>query len=181
MAAPAMVQGATFEVDTAHTTIGFSIRHMVINNVQGAFREFQGAIEYNEQDPASLSIKGSIKAASVDTGIAARDEHLRSGDFFDVTKYPEITFESTRVSHRDGQLILIGNFTLHGVTQEIRLPLTIAGPITDPQGNVRIGLETSLVLNRKDYGMNWSKVIDNGGLVVGDEVTIQINAEAMHK
>ena len=168
-----------YTIDGSHTTVGFSIRHMVINNVKGVFKQFEGTFEFDGADPATMKLGGKIQAASVDTAIAARDEHLRNEDFFNVAKYPEITFQSTRVEKKGDLYMMYGNFTMLGVTKEIVLPLAVTGPITDPWGKVRLGLETSLTINRKDYGMNWSKALDNGGLVVGDEVKIEINAEAV--
>ena len=168
-----------YKIDAAHTTVGFTIRHMVINNVVGSFKQFEGTFEYDGADVATMKLSGKIQAASIDTGIAARDEHLRGPDFFDVAKYPEITFQSARVEKQGDQYMMYGSFTMHGVTKEIVMPLTITGPITDPWGKVRVGLETSLTINRKDYGINWSQTLDNGGLVVADEVKIQIGAEAV--
>lgn len=168
-----------YQVDPAHTEVGFSVRHMVINNVKGSFKDFAGTVEYDGKDLMSVKAGGSIKAGSIDTGIAGRDEHLRGPDFFDVAKYPEITFQSERVEKQGEGYVLIGKFTMHGVTKEIALPFTITGPIKDPYGKTRIGIETSLTLNRKDYGINWSKTLDNGGLVVADEVKVEIGAEAV--
>jgi polyisoprenoid-binding protein YceI len=182
-----MIAGATafgvdvYQVDTQHTTVGFSIRHMVINNVRGSFKDFNGTIEYDGKDPLTIQAVGTIKVASIDTGIQGRDEHLRGPDFFHVTQYPEITFQSERVEKRESGYSLIGKFTMHGVTREITLPFTLSGPVVDPWGKTRIGIETGVTLNRQDYGINWSKTLDNGGLVVGDEVKIEINAEAVKK
>jgi polyisoprenoid-binding protein YceI len=168
-----------YQIDPQHTVVGFSIRHMVINNVKGSFKDFAGTIEYDGKDPLTIKVRGAIKAASIDTGIAGRDEHLRGADFFDVAAFPEITFQGERVEKQGDNFVLIGKFTMHGVTKEISMPFTISGPIVDPWGKTRIGIETSLTLNRKDYGINWSKTLDNGGLVVGDEVKIEIGAEAV--
>ena len=168
-----------YQIDPQHTDVGFSIRHMVINNVKGSFKDFAGTIEYDGTDPLTINAGGTIKAASIDTGIAGRDEHLRGADFFDVAKFPEITFQGERVEKQGDGFALIGKFSMHGVTKDISMPFTISGPIVDPYGKTRIGIETSLILNRKDYGINWSKTLDNGGLVVGDEVKIEIGAEAV--
>lgn len=168
-----------YQVDPQHTDIGFSIRHMVINNVKGSFKEFAGRIEYDGKDPLTVKVGGSIKAASIDTAIAARDEHLRGPDFFDVAKYPEIAFQGERVEKQGDGYTLIGKFTMHGITKEISLPFTISGPIVDPYGKSRIGIEAGTVLNRQDYGINWNKTLDTGGVLVGDDVKIEINAEAV--
>jgi polyisoprenoid-binding protein YceI len=171
----------TYDIDAYHTMVGFSIRHLVINNVKGVFKEFSGTVEYDGKDLSTFNARGTIKVASVDTAIAGRDEHLRGPDFFDAAKYPDITFAGKRVERQGEGYALIGDFTMHGVTKEIALPLTVAGPIVDPQGKTRIGLETTLTINRQDYGINWSKTLDNGGLMIGNDVKIEINAEAVKK
>lgn len=171
--------GDAYQIDPAHTTVGFTIRHMVINNVRGSFRDFSGTFEYDGKDPLSLKASGSIKVASIDTGIAKRDEHLRSPDFFDAARLPEITFQSERAVKQAGGYALVGKLTMHGVTKDVALPVTITGPIKDPWGSERIGVEIVTTLNRKDYGVNWSQTLDNGGLVVADEVKVEISAEAV--
>jgi polyisoprenoid-binding protein YceI len=175
----AAIGADVYQIDPQHTDVGFSIRHMVINNVKGSFKGFAGTIEYDGKDPLTIRAGGTIKVASVDTGIAGRDEHLRGADFFDVAKYPEISFQGERVEKQGDGYALIGKFTMHGVTKEISMPFTVSGPIVDPYGKTRIGIETSLTLNRQDYGVNWSKTLDNGGLVVGNDVKIEIGAEAV--
>lgn len=182
-----MIAGATrvaaahYEVDSQHTTVGFSIRHMVINDVKGSFKDFTGAIEYDGKDPLTIQAKGTIKAASIETGIDGRDEHLRGPDFLDAMKHPDILFESKRVEKKGDGYVLIGKFTLHGVTKEVALPLTVSGPVTDPWGKNRIGIEISARLNRQDYGIRWNKTLDNGGVLIGNEVKVEINAEAVQK
>jgi polyisoprenoid-binding protein YceI len=168
-----------YQVDSQHTTVGFSIRHMVINNVKGSFKDFTGAIEYDGKDPLTIKAGGTIKVESIDTGINGRDEHLRGPDFLNATQYPDIAFQSERVEKRENGYALIGKFTMHGVTKEITLPFTVSGPVADPWGKTRIGIETGVTLNRQDYGINWNKTLDNGGVLVGDEVKIEINAEAV--
>jgi len=168
-----------YQIDPAHSVVGFSIRHLVINNVRGSFNDFAGTIEYDGKDPLSLKASGTIQVKSIDTGIAGRDDHLRGEDFFDVAKFPEITFQGERVEKQGEGYALIGRFTMHGVTKEIALPFTVNGPITDMQGKSRIGIESSLTLNRQDYGLTWSKTLDSGGLVVGDEVKIELGMEAV--
>ena len=121
----------------------------------------------------------TIQVKSVNTGIEKRDNHLRTADFFEAAKYPEITFKTKRVEKSGDQTILIGDFTMRGVTKEVRLPVTLSGPVKDPQGNTRIGLEAKTTVNRKDYGMKFNAVMETGGLMLGEEVTIEINAEAV--
>jgi polyisoprenoid-binding protein YceI len=179
IAASSVAESETYQIDPMHTLVGFSVRHMVINTVKGSFKDVSGTVEYDGKDPMSVKAGGAIKAASIDTGVAKRDEHLRSPDFFDAARFPEITFESERIEKQGGAAVLVGKLTMHGVTKEVSLPLTVSGPIKDSWGNERIGIETTTMLNRKDYGINWSQKLDNGGLVVGDEVKVEINAEAV--
>ena len=169
----------TYVVDMAHSSIGFSVKHMVINNVKGHFGEFVGTVVYDPDDASQFKADGTIQVKSIDTGIAARDEHLRSADFFDAGQYPEIRFAAKKVERQGAVYSLTGDLTMHGVTKEITLPFTVSGPIVDMQGKQRIGLEATTIINRKDYGINWSKVMDNGGLVVADEVKAEINIEAV--
>jgi polyisoprenoid-binding protein YceI len=168
-----------YQIDASHTAVGFTVRHMVINNVRGGFKDFTGTVEYDPADLSQLTAKGVVKAASIDTGIAARDTHLRGEDFFNVAKYPDITFTSKRVEQKGGQSVLVGDFTMHGVTKELALPMTINGPVVDPMGKTRIGLEFATTINRQDYGIQWSQKLDSGGLVLADEVKIEIAAEAV--
>jgi polyisoprenoid-binding protein YceI len=184
VAAVATLMGATaraldtYKVDPAHTSINFSIDHMVINTVHGRFRQFDGTITVDPDGGNALKqASAAIQAKSIDTDIERRDNHLRSPDFFDVEKYPTITFESAEVKTDGGTQTLVGKFTMHGVTKEISLPVKLKGPIKDPMGGTRLGLEASTKLNRKDYGLAWNKVLEAGGVMVGEDVGIQINAE----
>ena len=166
-----------YKIDPAHTSVGFSVRHMGVSNVKGHFDQFVGSLVL---DNGSIQeANATIQAKSVNTGIEKRDNHLRTADFFEAAKYPEITFKTKRVEKSGDQTILIGDFTMRGVTKEVRLPVTLSGPVKDPQGNTRIGLEAKTTVNRKDYGMKFNAVMETGGLMVGEEVTIEINAEAV--
>jgi polyisoprenoid-binding protein YceI len=176
LAGGAAVAAETFNIDPMHSTVGFSVVHLVINTVHGKFAEFNGTLEVDGN--ALLSAKGTIQTKSVDTGVAPRDKDLRSSNFFDVEKYPTITFQSKRVEKRGGETVVVGDFTMHGVTKEIALPFKVSGPITDPWGNKRIGFHAETKLNRKDYGLTYSKTLETGGLVVGDEIGIELSAEA---
>ena len=166
-----------YKIDPAHTSVGFSVRHMGVSNVRGHFDDFAGSLVLDHSSIQQAS--ATIQVKSVNTGIEKRDNHLRTGDFFDAAKYPEITFKTKRVEKSGDQTVLVGDFTMRGVTKELRLPVTLNGPIKDPQGNTRIGLEAKATLNRKDYGMKFNAVMETGGLMVGEEVTIEINAEAV--
>lgn len=170
---------ATYAIDASHTTIGFAVKHMVVANVKGSFGEFSGTINYDPEAPESTAASAVIKVDSIDTNNADRDEHLKNSDFFDAEKFPEITFETTRVEGSAPNMTLIGNLTMKGVTKEISLPVELNGPITDPWGNERIGISGVAEINRQDFGINWNKMLDNGGLVVGDIVKLMIEVEGI--
>jgi polyisoprenoid-binding protein YceI len=168
----------TYKVDPAHSSVNFSIEHMVINTVHGRFRQFEGSITVDPDSGNALKgASGTIQAKSIDTDIEKRDNHLRSPDFFDAEKFPTITFESTEIKKDGSDQVLVGKFTMHGVTKDVSLPFKLKGPIKGPMGNTVVGLEVNAKLNRKDYGLTWNKAIEAGGLMVGEDVTIQINAE----
>lgn len=173
---PAFIFGQ-YKVDPAHTSVSFSVKHMVISTVRGSFEKFEGEITYDENDLSKWSVKGKIFVDSINTNNSDRDKHLKSPDFFDVKKYPYITFESKKFSKSGDGYICKGILTMHGVSKEIEIPFKILGKIKDPWGNERIGVEASLKLNRQDFGISWSKTLDNGGLVVGNEVQIDLSAE----
>lgn len=166
-----------YKIDPAHTRVGFSVRHFGINNVKGNFDEFVGSLVLDEGKIKEAS--ATIQVKSINTRIQQRDDHLRSADFFDATNHPTITFKTKRVEMTGGQIVLIADFTMRGVTKELRLPAKLTGPTKDPWGNTRIGLEASAKLNRKDYGINYHQVLEAGALAVGEEVEIEINAEAI--
>jgi len=167
----------TYVVDPVHSRVGFTVKHLVISKVSGNFKEFEGTIVFDEKDPSKCSVKGTIKTASVDTGNENRDNDLRGEGFFDVAKYPTITFESTKVEKKGDQYLVTGKLTMKNVTKEVVLPVTVAGPI-NAGGKKKIGVEGSITINRQDYGLKWSKTIEGVGLVVSDEVVLTINAEA---
>jgi polyisoprenoid-binding protein YceI len=168
----------TYKVDPAHSSVNFSIEHMVINTVHGRFRQFEGSITVDPDSGNALKgASGTIQAKSIDTDIEKRDNHLRSPDFFDAEKFPTITFESAEIKKDGSDQVLVGKFTMHGVTKDVSLPFKLKGPIKGPMGNTVVGLEVNAKLNRKDYGLTWNKAIEAGGLMVGEDVTIQINAE----
>ena len=169
-----------YTIDPAHCHIGFSIRHLVINNIRGRFTDYTGAIVFDERDVTRSSVEITIKAESINTDVKPRDEHLRGSDFFDVTKYPEITFKSTRVEKRGAGYVATGIFTMRGVSKEITLPFKVNGK-SNFQGATHLGVEASLTINRRDFGMTWNATLDTGGLVVGNEVNIELNIEAVKK
>jgi len=166
-----------YNIDPAHTRVGFAARHFGINTVKGRFKEFTGKLV---MDGAALKeATATIQVQSIDTGVAQRDNHLRTADFFDATNYPTITFKTKRVETKGKNLILVADFTMRGVTKELRLPVTLSKPIKDPWGNTRVGLEARAKLNRKDYGIKYNDLLESGIPAVGDEVEIEINAEAI--
>ncbi len=170
----------TYKIDAAHSAVSFSIAHLVISEVNGRFNEFEGELTV---DPATKSLvtggKGVIQAKSIDTGIKKRDEHLCSADFFEVEKFPTLTFTGTEVVVESGKPVFVGKFTMHGVTKDIRVPVTVKGPITDPWGKTRIAFVAKTSLNRKDYGLTYNKALEAGGLMLGEDVAIEIKAEAV--
>ena len=171
----------TWNIDPVHTTVEFKIRHMMIANVKGHFKLDSGVITVDEADITKSHVEASIDAASIDTREADRDTHLRSAEFLDVEKFPTLTFTSTRVT-RGGQadLEVEGDLTIHGVTR--KATFLVEGPTQpgkDPWGNLRIGLSASTKINRKDFGLTWNAALETGGILVGDEVTITLDVEAV--
>jgi polyisoprenoid-binding protein YceI len=167
----------TYNLDPNHSTVGFSVSHLVINNVHGKFNEFSGTVVV---DNSSIKeAKGTIQVKSIDTGITKRDDHLRTPDFFDAQKYPTITFVSKRAEKKGEENVLIGDFTMHGVTKEIALPVKLSGPNTDPWGGTRIGVHAKTKLSRKEFGVSYNASSKTGSAVVGDEIEIEISAEAV--
>ena len=170
-----------YELDPVHTRIGFTARHLMINNVSGRFTDFTGNILYDEQDVTKSSVAVKIQTASVSTENKMRDDDLRSANFFDIAKYPEITFQSSRIEKQGDSYVCAGTLTMHGVSKEVSVPFTILGKIKDPWGNTRMGLESELKIDRRDWGLMYSKTLDNGGLIVGNDIKIDINVEAVKK
>jgi polyisoprenoid-binding protein YceI len=167
----------TYKVDGDHSGVGFTIRHFV-SNVPGRFRDFDGVIKYDKQNPAASSVEFTVKAASIDTSNNDRDEHLRGADFFDVQKFPTLTFTSTKVAAKDADTLdVTGNLTMHGVTKQITIPVEVLGSVKTPNGE-KAGFESSFTVNRKDYGIVWNRVLDAGGSVLGEDVKINIAIEA---
>ena len=173
---PGLTAG-TWTVDPTHAEVGFVARHLMVAKVRGRFTEVSGTVEVGET-LAETSVRAVASAASVSTNQADRDGHLRSADFFDVEKFPTMSFKSTKVEKRGEGYVATGQLTIKGVSKEIALPFTVSGPITDPWGSVRYGLEFEKVkINRKDFGLTWNNVMETGGLVVGEEVTIELEVE----
>lgn len=180
LAAPvlASAQANVWNLDPAHSHASFTIRHLVISNVRGDFQKLSGKVALDEKDVSKSSVEATIEAASIDTRIPDRDNHLRSPDFFDVAKYPTITFKSTKVQDGGkGKLKVTGDLTIHGVTKPV--VLDVEGPtpeVKDPWGNARRGFAGSTTIDRRDFGLTWSKLVE-AGPVVGNEVKIELEGE----
>lgn len=171
VAVPAVAEAGTWTVDSAHSGVGFEIRHL-LTDVPGRFNDFEGTIVYDPENPASSSVEFTVQAASIDTGNEDRDNHLRSADFFDVEKHPTITFKSKKVVKAGENLAVTGDFTLHGVTREITVPVEFRGTM----GNAA-GFATEFTIDRNDYGIEWNRNT-GGGAILGNDVDIEIEIEA---
>ena len=180
--ATATVRGevTTWNLDPAHTEIGFEVKHMMFAKVRGRFTDFEGSITLGPegQDEAS-GAQVVIKAASIDTGQAQRDEHLRSADFFDVEQYPELTFQSRSVERQADGLLLHGDLTIRGTTREVTLTVSESGQGVDPWGNQRAGYSASGAIDRREFGLEWNQALEMGGVLVGNEVKLVIEAQAV--
>ena len=184
VAVPLFAQPAPREnwtIDKTHSNVQFKIRHLM-SNVTGNFRDFDAAMSIDRADPARSSIEFNIKAASIDTADAGRDEHLRSPDFFEATKYPTISFKSQTVTPKSAtRFDVAGDLTMHGVTRRVVLPVEFLGFGKDARGNERAGFAIETVLDRKDYNITWNRVLDEGGVLLGDEVKVTIDVEMVKK
>jgi polyisoprenoid-binding protein YceI len=183
LVAPVLAGAVTWEMDPAHSSFQFKVRHLTVSNVMGDFGKARGVVVIDDKDITKLKVELTIDAGSVHTGHAKRDEHLRGFDFFDVGKHPTITFVSRKAIKADtGKLRVTGDLTIHGVTREITVD--VEGPtaeVKDPWGSFRRGATATTKISRKDFGLTWNKVLDNGGLVVGDEINIYVEVELMRK
>ena len=178
LARPAVA--ADYIVDKDHASIGFSVKHMIISNVKGHFTDFSGGFSYDENTKTFSKANLAVKTASIDTNVTDRDRHLRSPDFFDVEKYPEITFNLKKSEAMGGDYLRVtGDLTIHGVTREIVLDGEYLGSAKDPKGNMRAGFTATGKVNRGDFGLRWNKVLEAGGLLVGEEVKLLIEVEGV--
>ena len=175
------VWAATYKVDPAHTTVSFKIRHL-FSKVEGTFNQFEGTFDYVPDHPEQWKANATIQAASINTRVEKRDNHLRSPDFFDVEKYPTLTFTSDQVTDATPTSAkLHGLLTIHGVAKRVVLNLEILGEAKDPWGNVRASFTATTTVNRKDFGVSWNKVLETGQLLVGDEVEITLEVEGIQQ
>jgi polyisoprenoid-binding protein YceI len=179
--APQLAFAANYKVDPSHSSVGFTIAHLVIAEVEGRFDRFDASFVYDEKNPSKSSLEAKVYIDSVNTNEKKRDEHLRSGDFFDAAKFPEMTFKSTKVAPsadgKSGQIF--GKLTIRDVSKEVVFDVKLKGKIKDPWGNERAIFDASTKINRTDFGLKWNKTLDAGGVVVGEEVTIRLKIESI--
>jgi polyisoprenoid-binding protein YceI len=170
----------TYNVDPSHTRVGFVARHAMVTKVRGSFKEISGSGYFDASNPSASHLELDIVAKSVDTGNADRDAHLRSNDFFDMDTYPEITFKSTGVQAAGNDKYQVtGDLTIKDVTKSVSFDLEVTGPVADPWGNTRIGLEGTTTVNRKDWGVNWNAALEAGGVLVSEKVTLEFDVAAV--
>jgi polyisoprenoid-binding protein YceI len=170
----------TWNIDPAHSAIHFSVRHMVVSKTRGRFAKWGGQLQFDPKELSKGSVNVEIEPASVDTGDAQRDGHLRSPDFFDVEKFPKASFKSTKIAEKgEGKLTILGDLTLHGVTKPITLEASYEGSGKDPWGGERAGFSATTTITRTDFGVNFNKALDAGGLLVGEKVELNLEIEAV--
>lgn len=171
-----------YNIDPAHTSIGFAGRHMMVTTVRGRFKEYEGHVVTEDDDPTTAAIHLTIRVASLDTGVDRRDEHLRSADFFDVDRYPEMTFSSTGIERVGGKRFrLSGELTIKDRTRPLTLDVDLEERFVDPWGMERIGISASGKLDRKDWGLTWNQLLEAGRMMVGDEIKLEIESALVRK
>jgi len=168
-----------YTVDPTHTRIGFSTRHAMVTTVRGQFKEFSGTAHVDAANPAASTVQLTIVADSIDTGVADRDAHLRSADFFNTEANKEITFASTKVERDGDDWVVTGDLTLNGVTKEVTVPFELSGSARDPFGNLRIGFEGGTTVNRKDWGVTWNAALETGGVLVSEKIKLEFDVSAI--
>ena len=172
----------TWQIDSAHSGIHFSVRHLVIAKVRGQFSRWTGALTVPDGDFSQASVDVAIDATSIDTGVADRAAHLKSADFFDVARFPELTFRSRRIEPKGGdRFALVGDLTIRGTTREVEIDVESAGQTKDPWGNVRAGFAGKTAVDRKEFGLTWNQALEAGGVMVGDRVEIEVEVEAVRQ
>ena len=168
-----------YTIDTAHSRLGFSARHAMVTKVHGRFADFDGTVHVDTAEPANSSVSITIKSAGIDTGNADRDGHLRSADFFDVDNYPTWTFRSTDVARDGDEWTVTGDLTIKGVTNSVAIPFEETGTAQDPFGNVRVGFEGAVTVNRKDWGLTWNAALETGGVLVSEKIRLEFDVSAI--
>jgi polyisoprenoid-binding protein YceI len=175
----AIATKTTYNIDKAHSEVTFQVRHL-LTRVRGHFSDFNGTIEYDEENPEHSLVNVTVQAASIDTNERDRDAHLRSADFFDVENIPALTFRSTRIQRNAGDRFAVtGDLTIHGVIRSVSFDVAFLGKATDPWGNERIAFEAETTVNRKDFGLTWNAALETGGFLVGDDVKISLSVQAV--
>ena len=180
VAAPAFAHAGQFEIDPSHSSVSFTVKHLMISNVRGEFGKVKGTASWEKPDYSDAKVDVTVDATTIDTRDAKRDGHLKSPDFFDVAKFPTLSFKSKRVekAKEKGHITLVGDLTIHGVTKEVAFDVTGPSPEQKtPFNTIAVGAEARAKINRKDFGLNWNKALEAGGVVVGEEVNIEINLE----
>ena len=183
LALPGQAATSTWQIDRNHSAAQFAVRHLGLSTVRGAFTKVSGTVQLDDQDITKSTVDVTIDASSVDTRVPDRDKDLRSDHFFDVAKYPTLTFKSKKVEQAGaGKLRVIGDLTIHGTTKEVALEVEGPTPaVKDPWGNQRAGVTATTKINRQDFGVKWNATMDNGGVVVGDDVAITLDVEMIQK
>ena len=168
-----------WNIDPVHSAAQFKVKHMMISNVKGEFTSVKGSLQFDPDNPGKSQVEAEIDAATINTRDAQRDAHLKSVDFFDVEKFPTLSFRSTNVSKKaDGELAVAGELAIHGVTRKVTFAVEgPSDPTKDPWGNTRLGLSATTRINRKDFGLTWNAALETGGILVGDEVTITLDIQ----
>ena len=177
--APSTGTKTTWKLDPSHSTVEFSAKHLMITNVKGRITDVEGTIHMNQKDLQNSSVEATLKATSLDTRIDQRDQHLRSADFLDVEKYPEIKFRSTRIQGDKQSFKLIGDLTIRDVTKPITLDVEFEGETKDPWGGDRVGFSASGKIDRRDFGLTWNQALETGGLVLGNDIKIGLEVQAV--
>jgi polyisoprenoid-binding protein YceI len=171
-------QKTIWKIDPAHSHVGFAIKHLMIATVRGSFTQVQGTVAVDETDPTTASIEVTIPTASITTGDEKRDAHLRSADFFDAERFPNMTFRSKRIEAASGDSFrIVGDLTIRGVTKEVALDVELLGRAKDPWGQEKAGFEATTKFKRSEYGLTWNAALETGGVLVGDDVKVSIEAE----
>jgi polyisoprenoid-binding protein YceI len=177
LSVPALAATTEWTLDSTHSQIGFSVPHMVVSEVDGKFKTYTGKALLDEADLTKSAVEFRAEVASIDTGDQKRDEHLRSAEFFDVQKHPQLTFKSTKITKAGKGYKLKGQLTMHGVTKDVTLDATVSQPVKNPWGKLVRAVKITGKLKRSDYGLTWNKTLDQGGVVIGDDVTLDLKLE----
>ena len=170
----------SWKLDPSHTTVEFSAKHMMFTTVKGRFADFEGTINVPGPTLADATVVATMKTASIDTRVEQRDQHLRSADFLDAENFPDVTFKSTKLDGTKDEFTMTGDLTIRGTTRPVTLDVTFEGTGTDPWGNERMGFSASGKIDRRDFGLTWNQALEAGGILVGNDIKIQIDAQIIH-